>query len=196
MGLNAGIEKIVGGAVIAGEDGKVLLYRPADDYLGGLWALPSGGVEPGEGLLDAQGREVAEETGPTVTEAGIHLGHCDYRSGSGRRTRRYDFTASATGWTVTLGEHDAHMWADNGRQTQVSGALQAVLGTWRQALGASPRRILPIAPRVSRMAGTGRRPGRAGEGTQPQDVWVPAAVRGRSPTASPGDFCEDSPAAP
>jgi 8-oxo-dGTP diphosphatase len=40
-----GIEKIVVGAVIASEDGKVLLlHRPADDYLGGLWELPSGGV--------------------------------------------------------------------------------------------------------------------------------------------------------
>ncbi|QIS76293.1 NUDIX domain-containing protein [Streptomyces sp. DSM 40868] len=134
-----GIEKIVVGAVIASEDGKVLLlHRPADDYLGGLWELPSGGVEPGEGLLDALGREVAEETGLTVTEVGTYLGHFDYRSGSGRRTRQHNFTASVTGQTVTLSEHDAHMWADNGQQDQVSSAVQAVLGIWRQTC---PRQV-------------------------------------------------------
>ncbi len=127
------IEKTVVGAVIASEDSKVLLlHRPADDYLGGLWELPSGGVESGESLIEALGREVAEETGLTVTEVGTYLGHFDYRSFSGRRTRQYNFTATVTGQTVTLSEHDAHLWADNGQQTQVSSAVQAVLDTWRQ----------------------------------------------------------------
>ncbi|MEU4351881.1 NUDIX hydrolase [Streptomyces sp. NPDC023838] len=130
-----GIEKSVVGAVIASEDGKVLLlHRPAADYLGGLWELPSGGVESGEGLIEALRREVAEETGLTVTEVDTYLGHFDYRSASGRRTRQYNFTATATatGQTVQLSEHDAHLWADSGRQAHVSSAVQAVLGTWRQ----------------------------------------------------------------
>ncbi|KUN02117.1 DNA mismatch repair protein MutT [Streptomyces yokosukanensis] len=128
-----GIEKTVVGGVIASEDGKVLLlHRPADDYLGGLWELPSGGVETGESLIEALEREVAEETGLTVTEVDTYLGHFDYRSGSGRRTRQYNFAATVTGRTVQLSEHDAHLWADNGQQAQVSSAVQAVLDTWRQ----------------------------------------------------------------
>ncbi|MFI1800575.1 NUDIX hydrolase [Streptomyces sp. NPDC020379] len=127
------IEKMVIGAVIAGPDGHVLLlHRPADDYLGGLWELPSGGVEDGETLVEALRREVAEETGLTVTEVGNYLGHFDYRSGSGRRTRQFNFTVTVAGHAVRLSEHDAHLWADSEQQGQVSRAVQAVLGTWRQ----------------------------------------------------------------
>ncbi|MDT0448230.1 NUDIX hydrolase [Streptomyces hesseae] len=128
-----GVEKAVVGAVIADPDGRVLLLRrPADDYLGGLWELPSGGVEPGETLVEALRREVAEETGLTVADIGNYLGHFDYRSGSGRRTRQYNFTTTVTGHTVQLSEHDAHQWADDEQQTQASSAVQAVLGTWRK----------------------------------------------------------------
>ncbi|MGK5546707.1 NUDIX hydrolase [Streptomyces sp. URMC 127] len=127
-----GIEKIVVGAVIAGPDGRVLLlHRPADDYLGGLWELPSGGVEECETLLEALRREVAEETGLTVAEVGNYLGHFDYRSGSGRRTRQHNFTATTTGKTVRLSEHDAYLWADDDQQGQVSSAVRTVLDTWR-----------------------------------------------------------------
>ncbi|GAA0361036.1 NUDIX hydrolase [Streptomyces blastmyceticus] len=127
-----GITKTVVGAVIADNDGKILLlHRSDDDYLGGLWELPSGGVDDGEDLIEALHREVAEETGLTVTAVGGYLGHFDYRSGSGRATRQFNFTATATGETVTLTEHDAHLWADRTQQNQVSTAVQAVLDTWR-----------------------------------------------------------------
>ncbi|WP_367132823.1 MULTISPECIES: NUDIX hydrolase [Streptomyces] len=127
-----GIAKTVVGAVIADDGGKVLLlHRPADDYLGGLWELPSGGVDDGETLIEALRREIAEETGLTVTAVRGYLGHFDYRSGSGRATRQFNFTATVTGETVTLTEHDAHLWADHTQQTQVSSAVQTVLYTWR-----------------------------------------------------------------
>ncbi|GHC73766.1 NUDIX hydrolase [Streptomyces cinnamoneus] len=131
-----GITKTVVGAVIPDADGKVLLlHRPADDYLGGLWELPSGGVDDGETLVEALRREVAEETGLTVTAVGGYLGHFDYLSGSGHTTRQFNFTTTVTGETVTLTEHDAHLWADRAQQNQVSNAVQAVLDTWRdQAL--------------------------------------------------------------
>ncbi|MBP2402648.1 NUDIX hydrolase [Streptomyces syringium] len=130
-----GITKSVVGAVIADGDGKVLLlHRSADDYLGGLWELPSGGVDAGETLVEALRREVAEETGLTVTAVGGYLGHFDYRSGSGRATRQFNFTATVAGETVTLTEHDAHLWADRTRQNQVSSAVRTVLDTWRRQI--------------------------------------------------------------
>ncbi|MFF3765018.1 NUDIX hydrolase [Streptomyces sp. NPDC001922] len=126
------ITKHVVGAVIADAEGRVLLlHRAADDYLGGLWELPSGGVDAGESLTQALRREVAEETGLTATAVGAYLGHFDYVSKSGRPTRQFNFTVGAAGGTVTLTEHDAHLWADRGQQQSVSEAVRAVLAVWR-----------------------------------------------------------------
>ncbi|MFB6878345.1 NUDIX hydrolase [Streptomyces sp. NPDC056323] len=125
-----GIDKTVVGAVIADGDGKVLLlHRTADDYLGGLWELPSGGVDDGKNLTEALRREVAEETGLPVAAVGDYLGHFDYRSASGRANRQFNFTATVTeaDRTVKLTEHDAYLWADRFEQDRVSSATQAVL---------------------------------------------------------------------
>ncbi|KAA0971022.1 NUDIX hydrolase [Aureimonas fodinaquatilis] len=48
---------------------KVLLVRRANAPAAGKYSLPGGRVEPGETLLQAVGREIAEETG--LTE--VHL---------------------------------------------------------------------------------------------------------------------------
>lgn len=136
-----GIVKTVVGAVIADQSGNVLLlHRTSDDFLPGLWELPSGGVEPGENLLDALCREVTEETGLMVTAVGDYLGHFDYLSGSGRLTRQHNFAATVTAGQVVLTEHDAHQWADHSAQDLVTDAVQQVLATWREH-GACPGRL-------------------------------------------------------
>lgn len=128
-----GITKTVVGAVIPDAGGKVLLlHRTADDYLGGLWELPSGGVDDGESLLQALHREVEEETGLTVAAVGDYLGHFDYLSKSGRKTRQFNFTATGTGEMVKLTEHDDHLWAGPAQQDRVSSAVRTVLATWRK----------------------------------------------------------------
>lgn len=50
-------------AVLMDAEGRVLLIRRADN---GMWALPAGGMEPGESVTDCMKREVWEETGLTV----------------------------------------------------------------------------------------------------------------------------------
>ncbi len=63
----AGIAKFVAAAVIE-HDGRVLLLRrKPEDFMGGLWEIPSGKVEAGETLLEALRRETAEETGLTIS---------------------------------------------------------------------------------------------------------------------------------
>ncbi|MGP3928270.1 NUDIX hydrolase [Streptomyces sp. 8N616] len=128
-----GITKIVVGAVIPDADGNVLLlHRTADDYLGGLWELPSGSIEAAETLIDALHREVEEETGLKVTAVGDYLGHFDYLSKSGKKTRQFNFAATAAGETVKLTEHDAHEWADHTGQEKTSSAVQNVLEARRE----------------------------------------------------------------
>ena len=55
----------VGGVLI--HEGKVLLIQRAKDPLRGRWMIPGGTVEMGETLEEALVREMAEETGLTVT---------------------------------------------------------------------------------------------------------------------------------
>ena len=50
------------------DDGRILLIRRADN---GLWALPGGGMEPGETVLGCAVREVREETGIDVDVTGL-----------------------------------------------------------------------------------------------------------------------------
>jgi 8-oxo-dGTP diphosphatase len=54
------------GAVLADDEGRLLLIRRANEPGRGLWSLPGGRVEPGETDEQAVVREVAEETGLTV----------------------------------------------------------------------------------------------------------------------------------
>jgi 8-oxo-dGTP diphosphatase len=77
--------------------------------------VPSGGVDDGETLIEALHREVSEETGLTVETVGDYLGHFDYRSGSGRATRQFNFTATVTDGTVKLTEHERIPLERNGR---------------------------------------------------------------------------------
>lgn len=62
------------GAIIADATGRLLLVRRGRAPARGLWSVPGGRVEPGEGLAEALVREVLEETGlhiAPVREVGI-----------------------------------------------------------------------------------------------------------------------------
>lgn len=51
---------VAASAVVADEQGRILVQRRSDN---GLWALPGGGMEYGESIGECAAREVAEETG-------------------------------------------------------------------------------------------------------------------------------------
>ena len=107
----AGIRRIVVGAVITWDGKALLLQRKGDDYLGGIFELPSGEVEEGETLLQALGREVAEETGLSIARVEAYLGAFDYRSKSGQPTRQLNFRVDVHPSPVVLTEHAAFVWA-------------------------------------------------------------------------------------
>ncbi|MFD5932501.1 NUDIX domain-containing protein [Streptomyces sp. NPDC060333] len=107
-----GITSFVAAAVVTDTGRVLLLRRKANDYMGGLWEIPSGKVDPGETILDAARRETREETGLTVSSVDRYLGHFDYENSRGTTTRQFNFavTVTETG-PVLLTEHDLHQWA-------------------------------------------------------------------------------------
>ncbi|SDT06420.1 8-oxo-dGTP diphosphatase [Streptomyces sp. TLI_053] len=124
----AGITGFVAAAVI-NHNGRVLLVRRnPDDYMGGMWEIPSGKVEPGETILDAMYRETTEETGLTVDQVISYIGHFDYWNSSGGTTRQFNFAVTVEkSEPVVLTEHDAHQWALPGVLPEVSDAVRDLL---------------------------------------------------------------------
>ncbi|MGW9047351.1 NUDIX hydrolase [Streptomyces lydicus] len=124
-----GITTFVAATVVTDADLVLLVRRKPDDYMGGLWEIPSGHVDAGESILDAARRETLEETGLTVTSVDRYLGHFDYENSRGTTTRQFNFavTVSETG-PVILTEHDLHRW------TALAGDLPGVTDRVREVL--------------------------------------------------------------
>ncbi|MEV4506013.1 NUDIX hydrolase [Streptomyces klenkii] len=126
----AGISGFVAAAVID-HDGRVLLVRRnPDDYMGGMWEIPSGTVEleEEESILDALYRETAEETGLTIKEVTGYIGHFDYQSSRGGTTRQFNFAVTVEKTEpVVLTEHDAHQWALPSELPEVSDAVRELI---------------------------------------------------------------------
>ncbi len=111
---NAGVDRLVAGAVVIRKDRVLLLRRKYGEFLGGLHELPSGLVEPGETLEEALYREVLEETGLQVSAVEGYLGFFNYLSRGGRTTRQFNFLVSVCEFScISLTEHDAFIWAQD-----------------------------------------------------------------------------------
>jgi 8-oxo-dGTP diphosphatase len=116
-----GITKLVVGAIVHADGRVLILRRSAEDaFMAAIEELPSGGVEPGENLLTALERELAEEigwTGPLTLDPGF-VTHFDYISGSGRKARQYTFGLAYHGRPIVLSaEHTAHRWLSPAKLT-------------------------------------------------------------------------------
>jgi 8-oxo-dGTP diphosphatase len=124
----AGVRQLVVGAVVRHDDRVLLLERPQMDFMGGIWELPSGKAEPDETLDRALTREVLEETGLTVTDIREYLQSFDYVSGSGKKSRQFNFTVDvAAPEPVKLTEHDTYAWSPFTEDMPVTDAVKVVL---------------------------------------------------------------------
>lgn len=89
----------------------LLLQRHRDDWGGGLWATPAGGLEAGESPHQAILREVHEETGirlPSAEPLGVHLITMPHGS-----VRMQSFRAALdrpVRIRLSPEEHEAHDW--------------------------------------------------------------------------------------
>lgn len=122
-----GIRKHVVGGVIQDSHGRALILRRAakEKFLPGLEELPSGGVDPGESLLQGLTREIREETGLQVKSVVRYIDSFDYASSSGKQTRQWNFVVDASGHQrVKLNpeEHESFRWVgpEDAAQSQCS----------------------------------------------------------------------------
>ena len=142
----AGIEGFSAGAIVHRDDGReILLLRRRDDETSfpGAESLPSGGVEPGETLLDGLARELREEIGlsvgvPLRLEAFVTW--FDYDSRHGERKRQFTFARPHDDAPVLLSEeHTAFRWfpAEKYSDSDLTPQVKAAVREWldhREAL--------------------------------------------------------------
>lgn len=91
------------GALVYDEERRLLVIRRGHDPGAGLWSIPGGRVEPGESDAEAVIREVAEETGLTVT-VGDLAGEVERPGRAGTTYVIRDYRATATAGTLTPGD--------------------------------------------------------------------------------------------
>lgn len=106
------IEKNVVGSVIVNRQGKILIMsRKSGDFMGGIDELPSGNMEIGEDIPTALAREVKEETNCELNEILYYIDSFDYKSGSGKNARQYNFAIKVKETdNIVLTEHESYSW--------------------------------------------------------------------------------------
>ena len=108
---NGEVNKIVVGAVITNKNGKILLLkRKQDDFMGGIFEIPSGNVEKGEKLFGTLTREIKEETNLNLKKVNAYINYFDYLSSSGKKSRQFNFKIEVKKNEIKLTEHDEYKW--------------------------------------------------------------------------------------
>ncbi len=107
-----GITHISTGVAVV-NDGKILLVRRSiDDFLGGYYELPGGGVDDGETIEQAALREVKEETGLEPSKVITTFKGFDYTTNKKPKVRQINLLIETKPGEVKLSsEHDKFLWA-------------------------------------------------------------------------------------
>ncbi|MDL9937968.1 NUDIX domain-containing protein [Gordonia sp. ABSL1-1] len=91
------------GSVITDDAGRILLVLRRNPPQAGHWSLPGGKVQPGEELVAAAAREVAEETG-LVVDVGAEISAFEISAADGRVFVVHDFRASVRSGELRAGD--------------------------------------------------------------------------------------------
>lgn len=129
-----GVEKIVVGAMITNDNEEILLMkRKEDDFMGGIFEIPGGNAEDGEGIYEVLKREIKEETNFDLKRVISYINYFDYLSGSGKKSRQFNFKVEVTGGPIILTEHDTYRWVnlDEIETQNVSDAVKESLIIYR-----------------------------------------------------------------
>lgn len=108
--IKDGIKRIVVAGVIINNDKVLILKRKSDDFMPGIYEIPGGVANSGK-LYDELKREIKEETGNANFVIDKYIGHFDYLSKSGKKTRQLNYKLITNNQDVTLTEHETYAWA-------------------------------------------------------------------------------------
>ena len=127
-----GIKKLCTGAFIKRKDNSILVVkRKKDDFLGGLYEVPGGGVEIGETIIEGLIREVKEETNLDVMNILAYVSSFDYASKNGYNARQFNFVVEVDeSKEIILTEHDSYDWVkpeDLPKENRVTKEVKDVL---------------------------------------------------------------------
>ncbi|WP_131740531.1 NUDIX hydrolase [Actinomadura roseirufa] len=123
--------RCVGGIVRDGS-GRLLMVKRGRPPGAGLWSIPGGRVEPGEGDAAAVARELAEETGLEVA-VGRLVGSVDRPGPDGVTYEIHDYAATVTGGELRAGDDASDVrWVSPAglRALPVTSGLLDALGSW------------------------------------------------------------------
>lgn len=94
-------------AAVVRRYGRVLVcQRPDHKRHGGLWEFPGGKIEPGESVLDAARRELAEELDATV----LAMGELEFAVDDPGSHFRIEFYSMDIAGELRCREHKAFAW--------------------------------------------------------------------------------------
>lgn len=85
------IHRIVVGGVVKKEDKFILLERQSDEFMDGIFEIPSGKMEFGETIDNCLIRQIKEEIGCDIKKVRKYLGYFDYLSNTGHKVRQFNF---------------------------------------------------------------------------------------------------------
>lgn len=108
-----GVTHIATGIAVI-DEGKLLVVRRIanDDFLGGEWEIPGGGVDTGETIEQGAIRELFEETGLVVESVIDSFEGFDYTTPNKPKVRQVNYKVTVKPGDIQLEptEHDEYRW--------------------------------------------------------------------------------------
>jgi 8-oxo-dGTP diphosphatase len=108
-----GITHISTGVAVINDKKILMVRRQPNDYLGGVYELPGGGVDTGETIVEGASRELLEETGLVISKVISTFDGFDYTTDQKPHVRQVNLLAETKSTKVKLNfEHDDFIWVD------------------------------------------------------------------------------------